>query len=134
MELQEVMSDSFAVVLPEDHQLNQNNFKDIGQLKTENFIMFSSDYSPLYYKKIMSICHDQGFEPKISHKSVHAQTIFKLVEAGLGVAIIPSALQHGYDLGVKFITLKNIRQKAVLSVLWKKDNQNLLLQHMTTLL
>jgi DNA-binding transcriptional LysR family regulator len=46
------------------------------------------------------------------------------VERGLGVAIIPSALQYGFDLDVKFIELKNIPQRTTLSVIWKKANRN----------
>ncbi|MCV6628911.1 MAG: LysR family transcriptional regulator [Flavobacteriaceae bacterium] len=130
MALETVFEDTFSVVLPEQHAMNLESFRHIGQLKNEKFIMFSSDYSPLYYDKIMSICKDRGFEPQISHKSVHAQTIFKLVEAGLGVSIVPSALQYGYNLKVKFLPLHNIRQKARLGVMWRKDNKNLLLEHL----
>ena len=124
MNMQPVFKDSFSVVLPKDHALNAKNFKSVKQLEEERFILFSSDYSPFYYDKIMSICEDQGFTPRVSHKSVHAQTIFRLVENKLGVAIIPTTLKHGFNLDVKFIELKNIRQEAVLSILWKKDNRN----------
>lgn len=72
----------------------------------------------------MSICEDKGFTPIVSHKSVHAQTIFKLVESGLGVAIVPTSLQHGFDLEVKFLEIPKIAQKAALSVIWKQDNRN----------
>lgn len=124
MAMMPVFTDSFSVVLPRNHKLTQKNFKSVKQLKDENFILFSSDYSPSYYDKIMSICEDQGFSPKVSHKSVHAQTIFRLVENELGVAIIPTALKHGFNLNVKFIELKRIRQEAVLSILWKEGNRN----------
>jgi DNA-binding transcriptional LysR family regulator len=119
-----VFKDSFSVVLPKNHHLNEDNFKNIGQLAEENFILFSSDYSPYYYNKIMGICEDKGFTPKISHKSVHALTIFKLVENGLGVAIIPTTMQEGFNLKIKFLKIKNIKQTAELSVVWKKDNRN----------
>lgn len=119
-----VLEDTFSIVLPKKHLMNEKQFKNVAQLADEHFILFSSEYSPLYYDMIMSICEDQGFTPTVSHKSVHAQTIFKLVERGLGVAIIPSALQYGFDLDVKFIELKNIPQRTTLSVIWKKENRN----------
>ena len=96
--------------------------------------MFAQDYSPLYYDTIMSICEDAGFTPKVSHKSVHAQTIFKLVENNLGVAIVPTSLQYGFQMRVRFIELKNIPQKAVLSLIWKEDNRNPVLRHCVNLL
>jgi DNA-binding transcriptional LysR family regulator len=82
----------------------------------------------------MSICEDAGFTPKVSHKSVHAQTIFKLVENNLGIAIIPTSLQYGFQMKVKFIELKKIPQRAVLSVCWKEDNRNPALRHCINLL
>ncbi len=119
-----VHKDTFSVVLPKNHSLKTSDFKSMGQLRDEDFILFAQDYSPLYYDTVMSICEDVGFSPKVSHKSVHAQTIFKLVENSLGIAIVPTSLQHGFQMDVKFIELKKIPQKAVLSVIWKVDNRN----------
>lgn len=126
--MKSIFEDSFSLVLPKNHRLNEATFKNMSELSDEDFILFAQDYSPLYYATIMSICEDAGFTPKVSHKSVHAQTIFKLVENHLGIAIVPTALQYGFQMNVKFIALKKINQKAVLSVIWKKDNRNPVLQ------
>lgn len=134
IELRPVFEDTFSIVLPKDHKLNSTSFKGVHQLAEESFILFSQDYSPLYYDTVMSICEDKGFTPKISHKSVHAQTIFKLVENNLGIAIVPTSLQYGFQMDVKFIELKKISQRAVLSVIWKVDNRNPALQHCIDLL
>lgn len=132
--IQPVYEDTFSVVLPEEYPLMAHDFKNVGQLSNESFVLFSQEYSPLYYDTIMSICEDAGFTPKVSHKSVHAQTIFKLVENNLGVAIVPTSLQYGFQMKVRFIELKNIPQKATLSVVWKEDNRNPVLAHCVNLL
>lgn len=129
IQIAEVHKDSFSVVLPKNHNLNTGNFNNMGQLKAEDFVLFTQEYSPLYYDTVMSICEEAGFSPKVSHKSVHAQTIFKLVENNLGIAIVPTSLQYGFQMNVKFIELKKIPQKAVLSVIWKEDNRNPALQN-----
>lgn len=134
LRIKPVFEDTFSLVLPKNHALNPSNFKGIEQLSDADFILFSQDYSPLYYDTVISICEDAGFKPQISHKSVHAQTIFKLVENGLGISIVPTALQHGFQLNVKFIELAKIKQRAVLSVLWKDDHHNLALKHCLDLL
>jgi len=122
--IKEIETDTFSLVLPKDHILNKDSFTSVAQVSSEHFVLFSSDYSSIYYDKIMSICEDKGFTPMVSHKSVHAQTIFKLVESGLGVAIVPTSLQYGFDLNVKFLEIPKIPQKAELSVIWKEDNRN----------
>ncbi len=134
LQRKEVFTDTFSLVLPKHHLLGTDSFKGIHQLKKEEFILFSQDYSPLYYDTVMSICEDSGFSPKVSHKSVHAQTIFKLVENNLGIAIVPTSLQYGFQMDVKFIELKQISQRAILSLVWKEDNRNPALNHCIDLL
>jgi len=129
-----VFEDTFSLVLPGRHEVNEANFENIRQFSAEPFIFFSSEDSPLYYDLIMSICEDKGFRPKVFHKSVNALTIFKLVEQGLGVAIVPTSLQHGYALDVKFIELKDIPQRTELSVIWKESNRNPALKNVVSLL
>lgn len=129
-----VFEDTFSVVLPEAYPILSREFEGLHQVSKENFVLFPQEYSPLYYDTIMSICEDAGFTPKVSHKSVHAQTIFKLVENNLGIAIVPTSLQYGFHMRVKFLELKNIPQRAILSVIWKEDNRNPALKHCMELL
>nr|WP_299074192.1 LysR family transcriptional regulator [uncultured Allomuricauda sp.] len=134
LKLKPVFEDTFSLVLPADHILNEKDFKSINQVATDDFILFSQDYSPQYYDTVLSICEDAGFSPNVSHKSVHAQTIFKLVENKLGIAIVPTALQYGFQMKVKFIELKKIKQRAILSMVWKEDNRNPALRNCMELL
>ncbi len=120
----EVFNESFSLVLPENHPLLEQNFKRIDQLSEEHFILFSQDYSYDYYQLVMSIFEDQGFTPKVLHRSVHPSTIFRLVEQGLGVAIVPSSLQSGFNLKIRFISLDKIPQRTALSAIWKQNNRN----------
>lgn len=128
LNIKPVFRDTFSLVVPIDFHIDELNFKGMHQLAESDFILFSQDYSSLYYDTIMSICEDAGFTPKVSHKSVHALTIFKLVENRLGISIVPTALQYGFKMNVKFIELKKIKQKAILSAAWKSDNRSPVLQ------
>jgi DNA-binding transcriptional LysR family regulator len=129
-----VLRDSFSLVVAKNHPIGQLNFKSVSQFRDESFILFSSDYSNYYYEQIMSICRDSGFSPNIRHKSVHALTIFRLVENGLGVAIVPTSLKDGYDLNVRFMEIPGIQQFTELSVIWKPANRNPALKRVLPLL
>jgi DNA-binding transcriptional LysR family regulator len=124
LEIKVVFRDSFSLVVPNDHPIQIGDFKSVGQFADQSFILFSSDYSNYYYEQILGICRDAGFMPKIKHKSVHALTIFRLVENGLGVAIVPTSLKKGYDLGVRFMEIPGISQFTELSAIWKPENRN----------
>ena len=124
LEMRPILRDSFSIVVPQNHPIGESDFLSVFQFADESFILFSSDYSNYYYEQIMSICRDSGFSPKIRHKSVHALTIFRLVEKGLGIAIVPTSLQEGYDLKVRFMEIPGIPQFTELSLIWKSANRN----------
>ncbi|QXP72578.1 LysR family transcriptional regulator [Tenacibaculum sp. AHE15PA] len=123
-----LLKESFCLVLPKNHPVNENNFKGLYQLKNESFILFDASYSPSYFEKVMQIFDDSNFTPLVTHNTIHAASIYKLVENNFGLSIVPKSLQHGYDMKVKFIELKNIPQRTTLSVVWDKNNRNPILK------
>ncbi|NAS31893.1 LysR family transcriptional regulator [Flavobacteriaceae bacterium R38] len=124
LNIKPVFKDTFSLVLPENHSSSSDNFTSLSQLKHESFILFEKDYSPAYYKSVMSIFDYGKFTPLVSHTTVHANTIFKLVENGFGIAIVPTSLKLGYDMPIKFIELSKIPQRTILSAVWNKKNRN----------
>lgn len=119
-----VHEDTFSLVLPKKHRITQRNFKKLSQVKDESFILFDSSYSDSYYNKVMKIFDDSGFSPIISHKTVHAHTIYSLVENNFGISIVPTSLQQGYKKDIKFIELKKIKSRTTLQLIWHKENPN----------
>ncbi|AFD06090.1 LysR family transcriptional regulator [Solitalea canadensis] len=129
-----VFKETFSLVLPNSHPLTKETFKHVGQLKDEPFILFPNDQSHLYYQQIINICADQGFTPKIAHRSIHAPTIFRLVENGMGLSIIPTSLATGGNPNIKFIELTNVPQQTELYAVWKKGNNNPALPYLLEML
>lgn len=124
LNLKPIFKDTFSLVLPREHPINEANFKKLSQLKEEEFILFEQSYSPDYYEQVVQIFTDSGFMPKIAHNTVHASTIFKLVENNFGISIVPTVLKLGYQMNIKFIELKKIPQRTMLSIAWNEDNRN----------
>ena len=128
LKIKSVFEDTFSLVLPKNHPINSKNFKNLSQLKNEEFILFEQSYSPDYYEQVMQIFADSGFAPTISHNTVHASTIFKLVENNFGISIVPTALKFGYNMNIKFVELSKINQRTILSAAWNEDNRNPVLE------
>ena len=122
--IKSVHKENLALVLPMDHAITSDNFHNIGQLSEESFILFPNERSHMYYQQIINLCHNHGFRPRISHRSIHGPTIFKLVESGLGVSIIPSSLKDENNYNVRFIELDKVPQKTELFMIWKKEFDN----------
>lgn len=134
LRIRPIFKDSFSLVVPLDHPINETDFKSVGQFASESFILFSSEYSSLYYEQIIGICKEAGFSPQIRFQAVNALTIFKLVESGLGVAIVPTSLKEGYDLQVRFMEIPLLIQFAELSIIWKTENRNPVLKKILDLI
>lgn len=129
IKMKPVFKDSFSIVLPATHPMTQRKFKDLSQLSEEKFILFDASYSESYYQKVMQIFDNSSFSPIISHKTVHANTIYSLVENNFGISIVPTSLKHGYNRRVKFIELKNIEQRTTLQVIWNQKNKSQILNN-----
>jgi DNA-binding transcriptional LysR family regulator len=119
-----VFTETFSLVLPADHPLEIATFTDVGQLRGDKFILFDPAYSQPYYDQVMTIFGDAGFVPEVSHRTVHATTIYRLVENGFGVSVVPTSLSKGYVADVKFIELTQIPQRTTLSAVWRAEDQN----------
>jgi len=129
LEMKTVLTEPFCLVLPESHRLNSKTLKHMNELKDESFILFEKDYSPTYYSELMSLFLDSGYVPQVTHTSVNALTIFKMVENGFGLAVVPRSLKRSYSMNIKFIDLDHFPQRTNLNVVWKKSNSNPVLKH-----
>ena len=124
-----VQRDHFCLVTPKGFlKSNQSITPDfLNSLKEEEFILFDSTYSPTYYERVMQIFNLAGFGPRISHKTVHAHTIYNLVENNFGLAIVPDSLRFGFSFEIDFIPLDQFPQRASLRLAWNKKNKNRIL-------
>ena len=124
MDIKSVYKENFSLVVPEDHPIQSDTFKSISQLAEENFILFPNKRSQMYYQQIIKLCGEAGFSPTISHQSIHGPTIFRLVENGLGISIIPNSLKDEFNYKVRFIELTNVPYQTELFAVWNKDYRN----------
>jgi DNA-binding transcriptional LysR family regulator len=84
--------DPFMVVIPATDKKNYNRQELVDFLTDKPFIFFNKEYAPQYHGKLVEICHRMGFEPDITHEVNNVHSIVQLVEAGLGVSILPLSL------------------------------------------
>lgn len=129
LEIHPAMEETFSLVLPENHEIDSSGFERLSQFKDEHFILFDASYSESYYEKVMQIFDDSGFVPNISHSTVNASSIYRLVENNLGIAIVPTSLKYGYNLKIKFVELTDIPQRTTLKIVWKSTNANPVLKN-----
>ncbi|MDY8135789.1 LysR substrate-binding domain-containing protein [Aquimarina sp. 2201CG5-10] len=115
--------DNFVVLLPDSHPIQESNYSNFSVFSKEEFIFPSVVDGPNYVHTLESICIDAGFNPKVVHETDSATTSFRLIEAGLGISLEPISSLQGHQFPIKSIELKNIKQKAKLTMIWNPDRE-----------
>lgn len=91
LEISLVASEPFRCFLPKDHRLAVNAEVDPVQLKSEPFFLYDRLKAPGFSDRILSICLNAGFSPYTSQSASEMQTILSMINAGLGVSILPTS-------------------------------------------
>lgn len=85
--------DPLIAVLAVDHPLAGRPLR-LATLADEPFIVCDRNLSPTLFDKITATCAQAGFSPRITQASHDLASVLTLVQAGEGVTLIPSSLQH----------------------------------------
>ena len=116
-------TDNFVVLLPVNHPVNESNYKDFSVFSEEEFIFPSREDGPHYVHTVESVCIGAGFTPKVVHETDSASTSFRLVEAGIGISLEPISSMRNQHFQIKAIELKEISQKAKLTMIWNPESE-----------
>lgn len=117
--------DPFVVVVPATKTKYKQQEKLAAYLKSSPFIFFSKQIAPHYNDKLIEICARMGFKPDIVHEANNVHSILQLVEAGLGVSILPYSLKQQYgSLKISFLELQNIPVTTEVVLAYKQTNKN----------
>lgn len=125
LHVQTLFFDPFMVVVPPANTDLSHPEKLAAYIKQRPFIFFNKNFAPHYNDKLTEICERMCFIPEIVHEANNVHSILQLIEAGLGVSILPSSLkrQYGY-LKVSFIELEDIPVSTEVVLAYKQTNKN----------
>jgi DNA-binding transcriptional LysR family regulator len=100
-----VSSQPFMACLPVGHALAGEAVLPLERLKGEPFAVVMRAVSPDYHDRILAACADAGFEPALHFELRHWLSVVSVIAQGLGVALVPAALQQAGLPGVAFVPL-----------------------------
>ncbi|MEH3114509.1 LysR family transcriptional regulator [Pedobacter terrae] len=125
LKVESLFFDPFVVVTPSRTHKIDDQYELTDFLRKSPFIFFNKDYAPQYNQKLIEICQRMGFSPDITHEANNVHSILQLVEAGLGVSILPLSLKKQYaQLKVSFIELSDIPINTEVVLAYKESNKN----------
>jgi len=117
IEWQPLFTEELFVTVPKDHRLAHRSQIDLKEIKNEPIITFKKEYG-------LRILTDQlfkeaGLHPFITFEGEEIITVAGLVEAKLGVALIPHIA--GLDqTHISFISISNTQCQRAIGIAWTK--------------
>lgn len=124
--LETIHREGLVVVLPDIHQLAQEVSSPISirELADELFILYPRHIGPVLYDRILSLCQQAGFSPKIVQEVAPQQTILGLVSAAVGVSLLHASAQVVAPAGVVIRELLEPTPVLELAIAWHPETTN----------
>jgi DNA-binding transcriptional LysR family regulator len=95
LEVMTVHREPFVLVLPSSHQLAKRKRVRLRDVSGESFVMYERDFAPGFHDLTLGMLNDAGVVPLVSQTAAEMATLISLVDARMGVALLPaSAVRH----------------------------------------
>jgi DNA-binding transcriptional LysR family regulator len=123
-----LFSEKYLAAVPAQMAINKESINLI-DLADHSFIMFPRSTHPALYDKLLQCCINAGFTPNISQEAVGKHTTLALVEAGLGVAIVPVSCSKLAPPTIKFLPINDNLPSVDIYAVWREYDELPALNH-----
>ncbi|HEY3298322.1 MAG TPA: LysR family transcriptional regulator [Armatimonadota bacterium] len=117
-----VAKDILMVAVPASHRLAREAAVSLSELASESFILYPQQPESTWGEYVIRICEEAGFEPRIVQKTGEIQTAVSLVDAGIGVAIVPASTQNLRREGVVYLPIAGTPPTIELTMVFREDD------------
>lgn len=122
---EEIRRESLLVALPPGHRLSDRQELTVEDLDGEDVVMYSPTESWYFYELLISLFRAAGVRVHYSQHLSQAHSILALVEAGVGIGLVPASARGGGFRQVTFLRLLTTDPEPVrLHAVWRLDNAN----------
>jgi DNA-binding transcriptional LysR family regulator len=95
LEVVTVHRERFVLVVPASHKLATRKRVRLSEVSGQNFVLYERTYAPGFHDLIFGMLRDARIVPNISQTAAELSMLISLVDAHMGVAILPlSAVKH----------------------------------------
>lgn len=119
-----VLTEQLVAVLPQGHPLAALSTIPLHLLAEEPFVICPEQVKPDFYRQIMRLCQQAGFQPNIAQEATPPEVVISFVEAGAGVSLVASGAQTRHSAGVVYRTIAESTPPIEIAVAWHKQNQS----------
>jgi len=118
-----IYTDTLCLVVPSNHPLVNETSITHSIVCKESFI-FHPKAAPRGFVNLLRVCSNRGFTPAVNPVS-DILTVLMMVEAGLGVSLLPRHIPIGYaSSALHMVNIEGVDVPIHVSVAWNQINTN----------
>jgi LysR family transcriptional regulator, transcription activator of glutamate synthase operon len=121
--LQQLISEELVVILPRDHRLAVRHRVKMADLAGEEFISYRE--GARLRELLVSAGRHAGFEPRVTLESNESLRIRRMVQRGMGAAILPRSDADGSDDDIAVARLVEPALSRDITLAWREDRRQL---------
>jgi DNA-binding transcriptional LysR family regulator len=121
LEMVTVMREPLRIAINSNHPLAARTRLTVRDLAHEPFVLFPPDLAPGLHAQVMALCRKAGFSPRVVEESRELYTSVSLVEAGVGVSILPASVEKLGWKNVRYRPVGAREAETRISAAWRKD-------------
>jgi DNA-binding transcriptional LysR family regulator len=113
-----------VAAMANDHPLTKRRVIRIADLRDQPLIMYPRDSGIGLYWQVLRLCSSAGFRPQIVREVQELTTIIGLVDAGVGIAVVPADTRSIHLDGVTYVPLRDKDAFSTLYLAYRERDRN----------
>jgi DNA-binding transcriptional LysR family regulator len=121
-------AENLVVAFPRGHRFKSYERVPWSALVDEPYVQLSRRRGPAFEALVARACHDAGLTLRVKYEVEHPQTILAIVEAGLGISLVPASLQMVGRPAIAYRRLTPAGPALETVIAWRRDSEMPLVQ------
>ncbi|WP_428911692.1 LysR family transcriptional regulator [Niallia sp. Krafla_26] len=117
-------TDKMMLIVSKHHHLATQRTVPISVLSDEPIVIMSPSVVPENYEQFITLCKSEGFNPKISYEVERIETLYLLVESGMGISVLPKYISSIRMGNTKMIPFAGQNATYELGITMLKEQTN----------
>ncbi|WP_269113049.1 LysR family transcriptional regulator [Burkholderia cepacia] len=118
--VEELYTEQLMLAAPSAHPLSQRTEVSVTELREEPFVSLPHGERGGLSYRVAELCMRNGFFPRAARAISRKTTLLSLVDAGLGVALVPGSMRSIAPGGVRFVPLAAADCSTAVALLYRR--------------
>lgn len=121
LQVRELYTEPLMVAVADSHPMAGLPQVEAGSLRDEHFVSMPNWAQGGLSYRVAEICMKNGFVPRAARATSRKTTLLSLVQAGLGVAIVPESMNTIAPPGIKLLSLAGLECNSTVALIHRND-------------